>query len=367
MLAPGRFCAIVMLLLLTACAADRPVASTSDTSATNPTRTVFVGTTRAINTASGEFGSGRSATVAFAHLDVEIARRPTAEPGDSPGRTVGHGPARQPKPGLVAIYPDAGAFRADLAHALASNRGADQDAVIFVHGFNTDFASGVSRFATVASELNMKGVLVHYSWPSAGKLSGYAYDRDSARFARDGLELLINQVEAAGARRILLVAHSMGADLVMEALRQAAIRGDTRLRRHLAGVILISPDIDVDVFHAQALAIGQLPQPFVIMGSALDPLLSISAALGGQPRRLGNLRGIVSLADLQVTYLDISAYVVGSAHSAISDSPDLITLLATISDLDATFMVGPRYKVNSLPAKTIVRRFRHATKIVLQR
>ena len=103
----------------------------------------------------------------------------------------------------------------------------DGEAIIFVHGYNSNFAEGVYRIAQFAHDLQLPGTVVLYSWPSAAEPLGYAYDRDSALFARDGLESLIHEVAHAGAKRILLVAHSMGSGLTMEALRSAAIRGDT--------------------------------------------------------------------------------------------------------------------------------------------
>lgn len=320
---------------------------------------VFVGTTRVVDPVSGQFTGKRSDSLSFARLDIAVP------PGQGPAdAAAGGGVGRVPEVGATAavILADASAFRADLGHALAAApKSKSQDVVIYVHGFNTDFRSGLQRFVQVAHDLQLPGVLVHYSWPSAGHLTSYSYDRDSARFARDGLEMLITEVMDAGAGRILLVAHSMGADLLMEVLRQEAIRGDTRLRAHLAGVVMISPDIDVDVFRAQAKAIGQLPEPFVILGSELDMMLSLSAGLNGQHQRLGNLAGIGQLADLKLTYLDVTAFVTGSGHSPLTRSPDLIELLSGIGDLDTAFSSSGRI------GKRSAVKVKNATRIVLRR
>ena len=121
---------------------------------------------------------------------------------------------------------------------------------------------GRRRTPELGHDLKVQGVLVHYSWPSRANALGYVYDRDSALFGRDGLEVLIRDVEAAGARNVIVVAHSMGGALVMETLRQMAIAGDRHSLERIRCVILMSPDIDLDVFHEQAVKIGKLPGPF---------------------------------------------------------------------------------------------------------
>jgi len=359
----GRtFLRVVLLLLLpVACAARGPMTPDpqasrvssvpGDVVAAEAVQPVFVGTTRVVDPVSGKFTRQRSDALSFARFEV-------VAPATGDGKA---GPAPEVRTRAAVMFADASAFRADLKRALAAAAPVRaQDAVIFVHGYNTDFRAGLQRFVQVAHDLQLPGVRVHYPWPSAGHLTSYSYDRDSARFARDGLESLITEVMDAGAGRILLVAHSMGADLLMEVLRQAAIRGDGRLRAHLAGVVLISPDIDVDVFRAQAKAIGQLPEPFVILGSERDMLLAFSAGLTGQDRRLGNLVGIGRLADLDLTYLDVTAFIVGAGHSPLTGSPALIKLLSRMGDLDTA--VSPTGGIGSGGVVKV----NNATRIVLR-
>ena len=83
----------------------------------------------------------------------------------------------------------------------------------------------------------------------------------------------------------------MGSALTMETLRQMALRGSSRALSRIKGVVLISPDLDVDLFRSIALDIGTLPQPFVIFGSSKDRILNLSATISGAPERLGNLDG----------------------------------------------------------------------------
>ncbi|MGL5011442.1 MAG: alpha/beta hydrolase, partial [Paracoccaceae bacterium] len=324
---------------------------------------IFIGTTRGFDPALQRFTAERSEVLGFARYDVSVP----------PDREVGEisfaRPNQRPDPQThflttrAEVLSDAPAFRAGLAGALRGRPRGERDAIIFVHGFNTTFAEGLYRLAQMAHDLNLPGVPVHYAWPSRGAALGYVADRDSSLFARDGLEVLINQVEAAGAENIVLVAHSMGSNLLMESLRQLAIRGDTRTLSRINGVVLISPDVDVDVFRGQALAMEKLPQPFLIFGSDRDRILGLSARLTGEPERLGNLSDIGRLADLEVTYLESSAFSEGTGHFDLGNSPALIGLIERIGDVDAALERDRRGRTGLLPG--IVLTVRNATEIVL--
>lgn len=233
-----------------------------------------------------------------------------------------------------------------------------------MHGFNNTFAEGTYRIAQMAHDLDLPGTVVHYSWPSAAEPLGYAYDRDSALFARDGLEELLKSVQAAGPRRIILVAHSMGSALLMETLRQVAIRGDNALLARIGGVVLISPDIDVDVFRSQAKDIGRLPQPFVVFTSRRDRVLRLSARLSGQTDRLGTLADLDRVADLPITLLDTAAFNSGDGHFNVGNSPALLRLLERIASVDDAMGSDVSGRTGLLPGAVLT--VQNATRIILQ-
>jgi esterase/lipase superfamily enzyme len=156
----------------------------------------------------------------------------------------------------------------------------------------------------------------------------------------------------------------MGAGLTMEALRTAALRQDGRTLGLIGGVILISPDIDIDVFREQAHAIGTLPQPFVIFGSGRDKALLLSAALTGQADRLGSLGDLSRVSDLKVTYLDVSEFVQGAGHFVVGDSPAMIALMNRIVDIQGAFEYDRRANVGLLPGLVITAQ--NATRIILR-
>lgn len=323
------------------------------------TETIFVGTTR--KRENGAFGFGRSDGASFLRYDISVPQdRKT-------GEVTWPASVRRADPTTDFLtladrdYADAAAFRADLADAMAQ-RG-QRDVVIYVHGFNNTLAESVYRVAQMHYDLKVEGVAVHYAWPSRGSALGYVYDRDSALFGRDGLEQLLQEVTKAGAKRVIIVAHSMGGALTMETLRQSSIRGDKMVMNSLGGVILISPDLDVDLFRAQARAMGGLPQPFVIFGSRKDTVLGISSRIAGKPERLGNLRDLTEIADLDLTYLDTTSFDQGAGHLNLGTSPALIQLLGGLANLDAAFRAEARARVGILPG--VVLTVQNATAVIL--
>ena len=164
----------------------------------------------------------------------------------------------------------------------------DHKIVVFVHGYNNSYQEAVFRLADLAREVRQQAVPVLFSWPSEATVTGYVSDRDSVAYARGDLADLLTDLTATG-RPVVLVGHSMGGWLVMETLRQLRLDG----RGHvIAGleVGLVSPDIDLDVFRTQVMAVGRLSPPLTVLTSPDDRVLAASARVAGGRTRLGAVR-----------------------------------------------------------------------------
>lgn len=353
-----------VFLVLAACEPRGEILVDPAAASVGTVETVFIGTTRGETPETGaEYGRARSETTRFARIDVSIP------PDRAPGEIRWTPPRRAPDPrtDFVATqeiaYPSDDAFRDALAAAMSRQPQGAREAVVFVHGFNTTFAEGAYRLAQLGHDLDVRGVLVHYSWPSRAHALGYAYDRDSALFARDGLETLLREVERARPQGVVIIAHSMGSALAMETLRQIAIRGDKRLLSRIEAVVLISPDIDIDVFRAQARAVGHLKNPIIIFTSRKDRALALSARLTGQTDRLGNVTDVAELGNLDVLLLDTTAFSTGAGHFNVGNSPALISVLSRIGDVDTVLASDQAERTGLLPGAVLT--VQGATQIVL--
>ncbi len=357
----ARIFAAVLVSLIAACTPRGEITLAPQAADVGRLHSIFVSTTRALD-AAGRFDSRRSPDPVYGRFTISVP------PDHKPGRI--EWPHGKPDPAHDFLTVDRSLFASEkgftraLAGAIRSEPADNREVIIFVHGYNNTFAEGLYRMAQLADDFDLPGIAVHYSWPSAGSPVGYGYDRDSMLFARDGLEDLLTAVEKAGAKRILLVGHSLGALLVMETLRQTALEGRQDIRRHLRGVVLISPDIDIDIFKQQARRIGKLPQPFLIFSSRRDRALRLSAALTGQKERLGSVSDVSALAELRVTLFDVSEFSEGlSGHFIPATSPALIKILANVRRLDSALQTGRPARPGLVPGTILT--VQNATQIIL--
>lgn len=309
------------LVVLTACA-PRNAAQYAPTVPEATIAPVYVATQKALDRTGGTFGDRRTGEMRYFRADVSIP--PTHEPGKV---AWPEGPPDAATDFVVAdteIYDSARGFLSDVK----ADRPA-RETQVFVHGYNSTLSDGMFRLAQMKTDFAIAQPSVLFSWASAGDPRGYVYDRDSILYARDDLEQLLKQLTPGAGDRVVLLAHSMGSQLVMEVMRQAALRGDRALLRRISGVVLMSPDIDPDVFRRQAETIGELPQPFLIFVSQQDRALNLSSFITGRKPRLGVIDGPEAVKGLNVSVIDFTALADGEGldHAVPTTSPAAISVL----------------------------------------
>ncbi len=309
------------MLLLVACA-PRQSAQYADVPTDAHITPVFVATQRNLSHTGPNFGNERPKGLHFFRADVSIP--PNHEAGKIEWPKGAPDAATDFVLASTQIFGDQNDFAQKVWR---QNPG--HETLVFVHGYNNTLSEAMYRFAQMRTDFNspLPGVL--FSWPSAGDARGYIYDRDSVLYSRDDLEQVLKALIDGPGERIFLVAHSIGAHLVMEVLRQAALRGDHRLLQRVSGVVLMSPDLDPDVFRRQVEAIGILPQPFLIFVSQEDRALTFASFLSGRKPRLGVINEANQLADLDVQVIDFTGLGDGSGldHFTAATSPAAISIL----------------------------------------
>ena len=156
-----------------------------------------------------------------------------------------------------------------------------------MHGYNTTFAEGLYRQAQLAHDFALPATSVNFAWPSSAAWDGYPYDKESAVFATDGLSRTLDLVARSGVHRVVVACHSMGCFLVLETMRIKALRGDEAFLKRLHAVVMLAPDIDVDIFRERMHEIGPRGIPIYIFASSDDRALQLSARLHGGQARVG--------------------------------------------------------------------------------
>ncbi|WP_338100986.1 MULTISPECIES: alpha/beta hydrolase [Roseovarius] len=279
---------------------ERPVARVAPPSPAAQQQQIYVATQRNLREPGNSFGEKRPTKLNFVGMTVSVP--PTHKigqiewPDDTPDANTDFVITES------RHFATGAAMRNDL---LRRRKPGENETVLFVHGYNNTLSDALYRFAQIKNDFGVTAPAALYSWPSAGDPRGYAYDRDSVLFARDDMEETLRLL-SQGNDKVFILAHSMGAHLTMEVLRQAALRGDKRLLSRISGVALMSPDIDPDLFRKQADAIGTLPQPFVIFTSREDRALGLISFITGRKARLGRLDSAEQVKGLNVSLMDFT-------------------------------------------------------------
>ena len=300
--------------------------------------TILAATTRVKNP-DGNFGYDRSNVLQRLELTVSIP--PSHTPGELKYAYANPDPKTEFTMAGRKEFASSVAFRTRVNQIMASLDKSEREVTVFIHGYNETQAETAFRAAQLGNDIGLPGALVIYSWPSRAKVLGYAYDIDSALFARDGLEQLLYELQASSARRILLVAHSMGSLVMMETLRQIDQKRPGWVGNNIGGIVLISPDLDVDLFKRQMNGLTRVPKPFVVFVSKEDKVLIFSARIRNTKdrERLGNIKHVDQLAELPIDIIDTTAFSkgAGSSHLVAGTSPALISMISQARSLDVTF------------------------------
>lgn len=153
-------------------------------------------------------------------------------------------------------------------------KNASDSILLFVHGYNVTFGDAVFKAAQIAFDANFPGTVVVFSWPSAGQLLKYDEDRDSAETAGPDLAMILRMLsEDIGKKDIYLVAHSMGNQVMVNALQQNALSKSPLTINEL---VLAAPDVDKDVFRSKADQIRSVAKNITLYASAADKALLAS-------------------------------------------------------------------------------------------
>lgn len=208
--------------------------------------------------------------------------------------------------------------------------------LIFIHGFNSTFDEAAYRLAQISHDSGSDAAPILFTWPSRGSAVDYVYDKESATYSRDTLEFLLTRAAThPNVSDVTVMAHSMGNWVLMEALRQMAIRNG-RVYPKIKNVVMASPDLDIDVFRSQYVQLAAAPPKITVFLSRDDRALGLSRRLGGNVDRLGAIDPSVepykSKLDLtNITVIDLTKVKSGDRlhHGKFAESPEIVRLIGT--------------------------------------
>lgn len=249
---------------------------------------IFLGTDREPDPkAVGGFGKGRAQKLTLAEVQVSV---PTARKRGTiprPGRFLFWSQKADPDRHIIIaedpVVMDEAAFLAALKGKTGDGAG-----FLFIHGYNSPFANGLYRTAQLAVDLEIKGPVFHYSWPSAGDPVFYDYDDVSARVAKTYfakfLELIVDRAKIT---TLNIIAHSKGNDLMLDTMELLAQRRASLTDGEL---VMASADADCDRAEDVIPQIRKLFGGITLYANAHDRPLMFSTFKAKGPRAGGLMR-----------------------------------------------------------------------------
>jgi esterase/lipase superfamily enzyme len=202
-------------------------------------------------------------------------------------------------------------------------RGQD-NAFIYVHGYNATFDYVAKMTAQMTHDLAYDGVPVFFTWPSQGSMSGYTVDEQNVEWAQSDIRRFLADFFAhTTVPRIHLIGHSMGSRALTRAIA-SLVAEQPRLRDRIAQIILAAPDIDADVFRRDvAPVLTAVGRPVTLYASSEDLALVASKRVHGYARAGEAGSGLLVLEGIDT--IDTTGIgVAGVGHSYFSDNPRML-------------------------------------------
>jgi len=272
---------------------------------------------------------------------------------------------RDPREGRVAfdvvdsIRLDREGFVAALRARTDAMPSQQSFAVMYTHGYGTSLHESWEHTNTSRLRAQSDQPWVVFSWPSIGSgvalpeegaLVTAAYRRDSANAeaSRAAYAEAVGAVhDAVGGSRAMLVAHSLGGQLVGETLARDAALRQRLVRDPLRAVAFVSPDVDAARFGDAILpTLRRLTQRVLLYASSDDRILAMSqlvndteraGRISDAPRSLTVRPGLESIDMTDAEYADSRlVHAFGTRHALRRKSGALFDLVHIVgAQMDA--------------------------------
>ncbi|MBR8838278.1 MAG: alpha/beta hydrolase [Stigonema ocellatum SAG 48.90 = DSM 106950] len=221
-------------------------------------------------------------------------------------------------------------FFAHLQQALQEHEPNERSALVFIHGFNVSFENAALRAAQIGFDLQVRGIMAFYSWPSQGKLFSYAADSATIEASEIYIaEFLLKLAQNSGAEKIHIIAHSMGNRGLLRGMQRILAQVQAEMRISFGQIFLAAPDVDVELFKDLAKAYRNLAERTTLYISAKDKALATSGIIHDSPRAgfsppITVVEGIdtVEVSNIDLTFLGHGYYA--DASNLLQDIHDLL-------------------------------------------
>lgn len=188
---------------------------------------------------------------------------------------------------LLKVNPLAGdAFYQQLSQRVAKSR--QKSIFVFIHGFANSFEMAARTTAQLTWDLKFDGAPILYSWPSRARILGYTQDEDTIQWTAFHLRAFLEELaQRSDAKKIHLIAHSMGNRALTSALQIIAAKRQNAPQPLFDQVVLAAPDIGSETMELLAREVRPVARRMTLYASNDDDALLLSKVIHGGLRAGG--------------------------------------------------------------------------------
>ncbi len=175
----------------------------------------------------------------------------------------------------IHLYSDAVDFGSGLTRDAPRN--ATNEALLFIHGYNTPFEDGIYRTAQLAVELDFRGLPIYFAWPGGEHWWEYLAAVDQVETAANELAAVLRLLVRNGkVTKLHVIAHSLGNRVLAQAIDKLGAVS-TPGQAKIADLVMVAPDVNKGQFTQVTSAMVRQFQRRTVYVSDTDLALRLSS------------------------------------------------------------------------------------------
>jgi esterase/lipase superfamily enzyme len=207
----------------------------------------------------------------------------------------------------------------------------DGTLLVTIHGYRVKFGDAVLLGAQFAHDIGIPSAAYLFTWPSKGGFTDYSADEATNEWSRGHFAAVLDTlVRLPSARRVMVVAHSMGARIAAGAITQLRREGRLTDEVQVSELVLAAADLDAPLFVENWPHLRGGVRRTTIYCSSNDAAMHGTRMIHGKPRvGDGGERALVldglDTIDASESYVDMFAHgYFANDSSVVGDLADVL-------------------------------------------
>jgi esterase/lipase superfamily enzyme len=196
----------------------------------------------------------------------------------------------------------------------ALNNSSSNEALVYIHGFNTTFDYALMKTAQIALDMQFDGLVISYSWGSEGKASAYQQDRRAASVSVPHFADYLSLLRRASIGPISIIAEGMGGIVLLDGVKHlmetnSDFSAGKSGRRIFGQLIFFVPDVDVHQFASALRNVAPLAERTTIFVAPNSDIMQEANSIAPGVRAGSDPAPFTSIPDVEAILLkELSGY-----------------------------------------------------------